>query len=666
MPFISLVVPVYQVEAYLRVCLESILEQPFQDFELILVDDCSPDHSSEIIADFAAQDSRIKTISLDANAGLGMARNRGFESAAGDYVWFIDSDDWLAEGSLEAVAERLLDTKPDVLVVDYARVHFGSRIERNVNAPMIGSAPDTFSLDGYPELLNNFVAAWNKVVRSDFLRDLGLSFPDGYYEDIPFTYPLLAQAERISTLDRVCIYYRQRRNGNILGTTSRRHLQLFDQYELAMARVADPVVRQRIAYNAIDHGSTVLGIAERIPARSRREFFDRLVAFGRQHNAFRPGLRDRLLERGAWFGYSTIKRLKRALPKFSWRSVARRIRLSPQLAYYWWHRRHPLEDLAVYCSYWGRAYECNPAAVHAAAKRLAPHVKSVWAVNRDQLRRLPDGVAGVVIGSFGYYRAMARARWAISNANFEGEIVKRTGSIHVQTHHGTPLKLMGVDEPRFSETFGKLLKRCDRWDFSLSSNRYSTETWARAYPCDFETLEFGYPRNDVLVNATPAEVEALRSSYPDGLLVLYAPTFRESGGPPEPLRIPGATVLAKQHYFEGADEMPSIEELMLVSDVLVTDYSSVMFDYALLDRPIVIYAPDWAEYRVSRGVYFDLFRHPPGVAVQTMGELLAAFECGAVFETAAQRAAFRNRIGEFDDGRAAERVVRRVFLGQHC
>jgi CDP-glycerol glycerophosphotransferase len=418
----------------------------------------------------------------------------------------------------------------------------------------------------------------------------------------------------------------------------------------------------------------------------RKAFFLGLASFADRYQAYRPGIRDLLLRRRAWRVYSSLQAGKRLLRRVKSlparirsvdaRGVVRKLKRLPGLAYYRWQMRYPLEDLAVYSSYRGRAYECNPAAIHAVAARLAPGVRSAWVVTRDQVWRLPAGVEPVVEGSFAYYRAMARARWLFNNANFEGEIVKRPGSVHVQTHHGTPLKHMGVDEPAFRVAPEKLLKRCDRWDFSLVSNRYSAQVWSRAYPGRFETLEYGYPRNDVLVNAAPEQVNELRCSYPEGLLVLYAPTHRLQGGsdpaaggrgrgPGRPPVIPGATVLMKPHHLaEKGLGGPTIEELMLVSDVLVTDYSSVMFDYALLDRPIVIYAPDWEEYVRDRGVYFDLIESPPGVVVRTEAELVGAFESGAVWRTEALRAAFRKKFCEFDDGRAAERVVRRIILGE--
>jgi CDP-glycerol glycerophosphotransferase len=109
-----------------------------------------------------------------------------------------------------------------------------------------------------------------------------------------------------------------------------------------------------------------------------------------------------------------------------------------------------------------------------------------------------------------------------------------------------------------------------------------------------------------------------------------------------------------------------VEELCLAADALVTDYSSIMFDYAVLDRPIVVHAPDWDVYRTMRGTYFDLMEEPPGTVTTTTAEVVDALRSGGAWgeEPQRARAAFRAKFCSLEDGRAAERVVRRVWLGE--
>lgn len=394
------------------------------------------------------------------------------------------------------------------------------------------------------------------------------------------------------------------------------------------------------------------------------------------------------------FRRRTIRRLARRARRTG-RKVVRRGRRTLLLRYYRLQLRAPIEpDLAVFAAYWYRGYSCSPRAIYEKLREEAPWVRGVWIVEREHAGSMPKGVEHVVAWTRGYYRLIARARWFVNNVNFPNELVKRDGTIHVQTHHGTPLKTMGLDL-RSAYVAGKrmnfdaLLRRCARWDYSITSNAFSTEAWKRAYPTEYETLEVGYPRNDVLANATPADVERIRAGLgiePGQRAVLFAPTHREylDGYRPtaDLARLagelgPGYVIMRRVHYFyeTGEEEPdagrildvsghPSVEELCLAADVLVTDYSSLMFDYAVLDRPIVVHAPDWEEYRRLRGTYFDLLAAPPGVVTTTDEELVEAFRSGAVWgeEAARLRAAFRARFASLDDGRASERVVRRVWL----
>jgi CDP-glycerol glycerophosphotransferase len=325
-----------------------------------------------------------------------------------------------------------------------------------------------------------------------------------------------------------------------------------------------------------------------------------------------------------------------------------------------------------------------------------PEVRGVWVVKAAAAGMLPPGVEHVVAGTREYFDVIARAGVFVNNVNFPNHLVKREGTIHVMTHHGTPLKRMGLDlrdTPIAGRrmNFEALLKRCERWDYSVAQNAFSTPIWERVYPTGFESLEVGYPRNDALALATEQDTARIRGELgiePGQTAVLYTPTHREyqSGYVPvlDLARLadalgPDHVVLARLHYFYDADphlrelhrsgrirdvaSYSTVEDLCLAADVLVTDYSSIMFDYAVLDRPIVIHAPDWEVYRALRGTYFDLIAEPPGVVARTEDELVEALTSRSAWgeEAARMRAAFRARFCSLDDGRAAERVVRRLW-----
>ncbi|MFR9799826.1 CDP-glycerol glycerophosphotransferase family protein [Streptomyces sp. MS06] len=715
MPRLSLIVPAYKVQGYLSECLDSVLAQEYTDFEIVAVDDCSPDGSGAILDDYARRDARVRVIHLSENVGLGPARNAGLEQARGDYVLFLDSDDTLSEGALKSIAERLAATgDPEILVFDYARSYWDGRIARNYRAELLKEdGPDAFRLADRPELLDLLQVVWNKAYRRDFVERLGLTFPPGYYEDAPWTYCSLVAAESIALLDRVCLLYRQRREGgNILKTVSRKHFDIFDQYR----RVFDfldshPELdewRKPLFGKMVGHYLTVLERSDRLPGSARAEFFHRASADYRERlpAGFEqpPGNRGHkysLLERDqytTWAGAMTAVKLRLKIKRRTRRAL-NLSRRGAMGALYRSQLRLPLdENLAVFSAYWGRGVSCNPAAIDAELARLAPQMRRVWAVRADAVDQVPAGVDFVRVGSREYWSAMARAKYLVNNVNFADVVVKRPGQIHVQTHHGTPLKTMGLDQQKYPAStdmdFDKLLRRCDRWDYSISANRFSTTVWERVYPCSYTSLETGYPRNDVLVNGTAADVRRARGTLglADGTRAfLYMPTHREYQPDFRPnldlARLaetlgPDVTLLVRGHYFYGSsprlDDLRRsgrivdvsrhhpVEDLYLAADALITDYSSAMFDYAVLNRPIVIHAPDWDIYSAVRGTYFDLMEDAPGMVATTQAELTKLLQSGDFdsAEATERRSAFRKRFCDFDDGHAAERVVRRVFLGE--
>jgi CDP-glycerol glycerophosphotransferase len=677
-PRLSFVLVVHREQAYLEGCAASLLDQEFADLEVVAIDDASPDHAPALLDDLAERDPRVRVTHLPERAGLGAGRNLALEAVEGEYVWFVHTTDRVAPGALAALADELRTTSPDVLLVGAREPAFAGTAHR----------------------------LWDKVFRTEHLRGLGARFGSRGYSELTVTWPALLAGERIAAWPEPA-YVRSRppnavRDRHVEGSP----VDVFDQYEAVFSFLASREgeageARRLLVPAMVRHELSILA---RLPGDDRREFFRRMAEGHRRHaGGEEPGaLSTRLVARDAYGAFRlleasldvrrSVKRGRAAASRRRGRAVAA-LRRRELERHYRSRRRRPIDpDLAVFAAYWYRGYSCNPRAIYERARELVPGMRGVWVVRRDAIDGLPAGIEHVVAGTRDYYDLLARARYFVNNVNFPNHLVKRHGTVHVMTHHGTPLKRMGLDLPKTAGRGDRaaLMRRCARWDYSISANVFSTLVWERAYPTRYESLEVGYPRNDALVNATDEDVARIRARLdlrPDDVAVLYAPTHREylleEHAPPLDLAAladglgPDHVVLGRAHYLEetalrhegrvrDVTAHPSIEELCLAADVLLTDYSSIMFDYAVLDRPIVIHAPDWDVYRTMRGTYFDLMAEPPGVVTRTEADVVDVFRSGAVRgpDATAARTAFRTRFCSLEDGRAAERVVRRVWFGE--
>ncbi len=621
---------------------------------------------------YAGPDVELLTID-DASAD---ARNGALDRAAGDYVWFVEPQDQLLPGALAHVLERLEAETPDVLLVHHVTIDARGRVREGTGR----AAPH----------------AWSKAMRREHLRALGVRFASGAYGELPVTWPALLGTDRIAAAPEAG--YIHIRPDGADGTP----FDVFGAYDAVFAAVPE-AQRAQVTPAMLKHQ---LALLKRVPEADRREFFRRMSESLRRHRtgaepqpAGRLGrLRSTLVQRDAYRAFRSLERVRDARTGLRPARMRRRARDQRLDRYYRSRLRQPVDpQLAAYAAYWFRSFACNPRAIYEKQRELVPEVRGVWVVKPEAVGTIPPGVEHVVDGTREYFDLIARAGWFVNNVNFPNHLVKRDGTVHVMTHHGTPLKEMGLDL-RDSPVAGRrmdfeaLLRRAERWDFSISQNAFSTPIWERVYPTSYESLEVGYPRNDVLAQATEEDVRRARAELgiePGQTAVLYTPTHRDyqPGYVPalDLARLadalgPDHVVLARVHYFYAADPLlselhragrirdvaahPSVEELCVAADVLVTDYSSIMFDYAVLDRPIVIHAPDWEVYRAVRGTYFDLMAEPPGAIARTDAELIEALTSRSAWseESGGLRAAFRARFCSLDDGHAAERVVRRLWL----
>ena len=352
--------------------------------------------------------------------------------------------------------------------------------------------------------------------------------------------------------------------------------------------------------------------------------------------------------------------------------------------------RRPDDGLVLFESWRGK-YADNPRAIAERLHERRPELHQIWVVDEPAEPLLPAWATPVRPGSRAYLAALGRARHVVANTHLPRYFRKRPGSVYVQTWHGTPLKRIGGDIPPQGALGARYLDlmRNDvgKWDLLLSPNAFSTPIFRAAFAYDGPIVESGYPRNDLLASPAAADVRrTVRSALglADGTLaILYAPTWRD--GVPFTMeldlerlaaRLGGDhVVLVRLHPTVAAGVPPApnaldvsghedIRELYLAADVLVTDYSSAMFDFAVTGKPMLFYTYDLAAYRDEiRGFYFDFEQDAPGPLLadsDEVAEALADLDRVASAHAAAY-AAFAERFCALEDGAAADRVVETVF-----
>ncbi|KUL49607.1 bifunctional glycosyltransferase/CDP-glycerol:glycerophosphate glycerophosphotransferase [Streptomyces sp. NRRL S-1521] len=356
-------------------------------------------------------------------------------------------------------------------------------------------------------------------------------------------------------------------------------------------------------------------------------------------------------------------------------------------------RERPLTDAVLYFD------GDSPRAVHEELVRRGADVEHLW-VTHDQQTRVPAGAKGVEEHSAAWYEALARCRRVVTSGHLPDFFERREGQTVVQTWNGAPLKRIGIDlTDTLYADHGHLdaLPRLSRqWDVLVSPNRFSTPHLGRALAYDGEVLEAGSPRNDVLFGDDRGKVaDRVRRELgilPDKRVVLYAPTYRDhlayrpgrfryepalDFGAAEsalgddhvllvrkhPLttgRLPGA----RRPFVRDVSAHPRAAELLLIADVLVTDYSSLMFDFAHTGRPMLFHAYDLEHYRDTvRGFYLDFETTAPGPLLTSTGEVVEALcDLESIADRHAEAyAAFREAYCDLDDGRAAARVAERLM-----
>ncbi len=389
-------------------------------------------------------------------------------------------------------------------------------------------------------------------------------------------------------------------------------------------------------------------------------------------------------------------------------------RACEQYAYYL--KTMPVKSRTVlYESNYGRGIVDNPYALflHIIADERFDKFQHYWVVeDMSQVDRLPDcfhdkRVHFVVHESKEYLKALATCKYLLNNSTFLSYFAKRDEQVYINTWHGTPLKCMGYDINDGALASGNVVRNMLSADYLLAANEIMANMYLNSYRMKGifkgRIIQEGYPRTDLSFAADRQDVLNMLALYgvefdPEKRIILYAPTWKASGNTNTgidaainaeellrvkreiELRIEGSQyqVLVKPHnyVYKLIKDMPEYtgkfvpsdidaNEIMAAVDMLISDFSSIMFDFLALDRPILLYVPDLDEYAHERGLAFGL-DEMPGPYTKDLDEVIDYIKriANGDDEYRDKRESMMARICPCDDGNVCERVIQAVFLGE--
>lgn len=664
-PLVSVIVPVFNGEQFLARCLDSIFAQTMPDFEVLVVNDGSTDATASILAEYAAAHPEL-TVIEQANAGQGAARNRALGKARGEFVLFVDADDFIERVTLQVTTERALEDESDL-------VHFDWKLY----TPGVGRPGDVHYYNADPfwhkrvlvglecdELLRvqNFYSV-TKLYRRSFLEASAIRFEEGrIYEDNPFVLQAVNRAQKASLVHSPLYTIDPHPESSTRShTETDKHVR---DHLYAVRRTFELLDRRNpraAAYLAAYHVKKIGPYYERrIPKRFRRayvrEFVDILqraevvIPEGTSTNApTRLAVRLKMFERNRAALFQAMvatkntvmprykkakrwaKRLKhRRSASSAWSAELERALALPILP-------NTMTFLGLDFKYTGNSRYLYEDVIE--DPRFAEcEIRFVTADERvpEEYRLDPESPET--------YTYLARTQLLLAESWIPPRVRKHRDSTWVQLWHGTPLKRMLFDshEPRiiWNRRHHKINKYRDilNWDYLVVDSPAAAEKFETAFLFDpAKMIRSGYPRVEYLLKQR-SEVEpraGLRQKlcgarHEDTTLVVYVPTWRDvnygrQDGDFDFEYVLDVTKLADElgesyvvafhdhGYLATSVAMTharcvdasgeEIQDLLLAADAVITDYSSVLLDADALGVPTVIFAPDLDQFEEHRGVY---------------------------------------------------------------
>lgn len=729
---ISVIIPFSHYPHYLKECLESLKTSAFQDFETLLVVDKEHDCIDDVIKEY----SFVRVIESQVH-GCAACRNVGMQYAMGEYIYFLDADDYVLENTLgllavhahgedivygaisntwnnkanylEKIANQEIDPED---LEEKQRLH-----EEKVDAYRLKNPDESeHRLQSVYYLLRvkkgiRSITALGILFKTTFIRQNGFTFDENYryYSDMTFLCPVL---DRLTSQVRVedAIYVKRKHNDPI-NYPALSQEDSDDRFEERCKAVEttrslideNGIVRYYLDFKLIHFFTRSMSkrLRRSQDERWRNEYFTMIIPYIEK---CRPDVLDELSRNNAKMVRALLnhdlkgvqKQVRWVLGKKKFKKMLKNKNTAYKLAYFHRYLKQPVkENVILFETFMAKNYSDSPKYIYEYIAQNHPEYECVWAINDGA--KIPYGAKTVKRFSFQYAYYLAVSKYLVFNVRPPLWYRKREEQVFLETWHGTPLKRLVFDQeevtsasPKYKQQFYRQRKD---WDFLVSANPFSTKTFRSCFLYEGEMLEYGYPRNDILYWPNKDEIaQQLKEKLgipKDKKTILYAPTWRDdqhygSGQykfelaldlklMKERLQDDYVVLLRTHHYISdhidvsglgdfviNLSSYDDISEIYLISDICITDYSSVFFDYANLKRPILFYTYDFDKYKNQlRGFYIDMNTEVPGPLLYTSEQVVQAIEdIDEITEEYKERYdQFYDRFCCYDDGHASEHVA---------
>ena len=737
---LSIIIPYDRYKQYLHDCLESVYEQRLNDYETLLV----VNNKKEIDQDIKAYDINLKILEAGENSSVAKKRNIGLEQASGEYIYFIDCDDYLMPNTLKLLITCANQNDLDLVAGIRRFTWFKKKVfetmgdeknnelnlkdkDHDYDDKFIEKVYDQNNVDEYMvdvlirsrHAIRN-ISVLNVLIKKKLIDEHQIRFNEDffYYTDVPFVIQLVNYAKSFDRVEQAIFV--KRKHNDPINTPALSQIKdsenKFDEFLMAYRYSASLVAPDSYIRYYLD--SKMLRYYTKFFARKIRRSKDdiwrneRFKAMGEILKNIHP----RLLNKSSRYSKKMIKAglngdlelakktVSRHLAKIKFKKILKNKNEMNKYLYRHKYINKPLEENTVmFETFMGKSYADSPKYIYEyLAKNYPGKYKFIWVLN-DPKEKLP--YEGKIVKRFtreyAYYLGVSK--YFVFNIRQPLWFRKREEQVFLETWHGTPLKRLAFDQEEVtaaSPTYkAQFYRQKQEWDYLIAPNKFSSDIFKSCFMYDGNMLETGYPRNDLLSlpnrDAIALELKKKLGIPLDKKTILYAPTWRDDeyyGNGKYKFKLKLDLDLLKQqlgdeyvvllrthHYIADALDVTGLEEfaynlskydditeIYLISDICITDYSSVFFDYANLKRPMLFYTYDLDKYRdVLRGFYIDMETELPGPLVYTTEEVIDKIKnLNSLNQEYQQRyEQFYERFCSWEDGNAAMRVVEAIFMG---